>query len=190
MHFKSIALTLMFIASLMGCTSKQNDLKKVNLKGKVWKVWISRYQGLEKFGQYELGDKLPLGNQCYIYNEAGNLTELQDLSWDGGIEKRAKYSYDQEGNCTEIRTYADGLLVLQEVKQTENNHITESTLFDEKGDLIEKYIFSYSGPKIAGAMLYDQQGDLVMSIQNEWSGDELLKQIVQDSLQEVSITYA
>lgn len=171
-----ITIILMLAALLTSCNSNRNDLEKYNLKGKVWKVKETRYYGEEKFD----------GHRLYIFNEDGNLTETQQLDRKGKIEKTTKYSYDENGICAEITTYEDDKVVEKQVNQINNNQIKETQVFDNKGKLKSKYQYAYSGADISGGRVFNSDGGLHVTFQNKLSSGLLTKQIVKDSLEEIS----
>lgn len=176
----------MFAILLASCNSKKNDLKESNLKGKIWKLKETRFEGQEKFGKYQIGDKRYYGHQFYVFNEDGNLLESQRLDRKGKIERISKYSYDKNGNCTEITTYEDDKVVLKQVNQIDNNHIVETQVFDEEGKLTKKYQYDYSGADISGGKVFNSDGGLNVTFKNEISSGLLTKQIVKDSLEEIT----
>lgn len=176
----------MFAILLGSCNSNKNDLEESNLKGKIWKLKETRFEGEEKFGKYQIGDKRYYGHQFYVFNEDGNLLESQQLDRKGKIERISKYSYDKNGNCTEITTYEDDKVVQKQINQIDNNKIVETQVFDEEGKLSNKYQYDYSGADISVGKVFNDDGSLDVTFQNELSGGLLTKQIVKDSLEEIT----
>ncbi len=180
-----ITIILILAALLTSCSSNKNDLEEYNLKGKVWKVKETRYYGEEKFGKYQIGDKSYYGHYFYIFNENGNLLESQRLDRKGKIERISKYSYDKDGNCTEITTYDDDKVVQKQVNQISDNLVVEVQFFDEEGKLTAKHQYDYSGSDISGGKIFEGNGSLNLTFQNEISGGLLTKQVVKDSLKQI-----
>jgi len=181
-----ITLILILVALLTSCNSKKNDLEESNLKGKIWKVKETRFDGEEKFGKYQIGDKSYYGHQFYVFNEDGNLIESQQLDRKGKIEKASKYSYDEDGNCIEITTYDDDKVVQKQVNKIEKDKNVETQVFDEEGVLTDKYKYNYSGSDISDGKIYNSNGSLTITFTNELSGGLLSKQIVKDSLGKIT----
>ena len=175
---RKIAIFLMFAALLTSCRSKKNHLEEHNLKGKVWKLKETRYEGEEKFGKYQIGDKRYNGHRFYIFNEDGNLIELQES------ERVSKYTYDDSENCTEITAYRYDKVVKKRVNQVKNDKIVEAQFFDEDGKLLHKYHYNYSGAEISDGKIFNDDGSHY-TFQNEFSSGLLSKQIVKDSLEEI-----
>ncbi|MEJ6663160.1 MAG: hypothetical protein QNL31_02555 [Flavobacteriaceae bacterium] len=181
-----LSIILIIATLLSSCTSNKNDLEESNLKGKIWKLKESRYEGEEKFGKYQIGDKRYYGHQLYIFNEEGNILESEQLDRKGKIEKISKYSYDEKGNCIEITTYEDDKVINKQVNQIDNNQIIEVQVFDDDGELTERYQYDYSGSDISGGRIFNSDGSLNLTFQNEMSGGLLSKQIVKDSLEQIT----
>lgn len=189
---RNIAIILMFSALLMSCSSKKNDLEdkkndleELNLKGKIWKLKETTFEGEEKFGKYQIGDKRYYGHQLLVFNEDGNLIESQNLDENGIIERISKYTYDKDGNCIEITSYEDDDVIQKQVYKVENNQIVAGQVFDEGGKLTKKHQYDYSGADISGGKVFNSDGSLSLTFQNELSGGLLTKQIVKDSLDEI-----
>lgn len=176
----------MFAAVLTSCSSKKNDLEEYNLKGKIWKLKETRFEGEEKFGKYQIGDKRSYGHKLHVFNEDGNLSESQRLNRKGKIKLVSKYTYDKNGNCKEITKYKDGKVVLKQVNKIDNDNIIEIQSFDGKGKLTKKRQYDYSGSDISGGKVFNSDGSLNMTFQNKLSSGLLTKQIVKDSLEEIS----
>lgn len=183
---KYFSIILVFASLLTSCSSNKNDLEESNLKGKIWKLKETRYEGEEKFGKYQIGDKRYYGHQLYVFNEEGNLLESQRLDRNGKIERVSKYSYDKNGNCTEITTYEDDKVVQKQVNQIFDNQIVEVQVFDDEGELTEKYQYDYSGSDISSGKIFKGDGGLNLTFQNEISGGLLTKQTVKDSLEKIT----
>lgn len=183
---RNFVIILVFAILLTSCSSNKNDLEELNLKGKIWKLKETRYEGEEKFGKYQIGDKRYYGHQFYVFNEEGNLLESQQLDRKGEIESVSKYSYDKSGNCTEITTYEDDEVVQKQVNQIADNQVVEVKVFDDEGNLTEKYQYDYSGSDISGGKIFKGDGSLDLTFKNELSGGLLTKQIVKDSLDQIT----
>lgn len=182
---------LMCTTILFGCNSNKNDLEDHNLKGKIWKLKETSYEGEEKFGKYQIGDKNYWGHQFYLFNESGNLIETQRLDRKGKVERVSKYIYDDASNCKEITTYEDDDVVQKKVNLIENNRIMEVQVFDKDAELTKKYQYNYSGSDISDGKIFNGNGGLNISFENELSSGLLEKQIAKDSIDEVTsiITY-
>ncbi|GAB4258226.1 MAG: hypothetical protein Kow0027_25690 [Saprospiraceae bacterium] len=175
---KYFTIILAFASLLTSCSSNKTDLEKFNLKGKIWKVTKTVYEGEERFGKYKIGEKRYYGHQLYIFNEKGNLLESQQLDRKGKIETVTKYSYDKKGNCTEITTYENNRVKQRQVNLISDNLIVEVHFFDDNGELTEKRQYNYSGSEISGGKIFDGEGNLELTFQNEMSEGLLTKQIL------------
>jgi hypothetical protein len=183
---RNFAIILVFATLLTSCSSNKNNLEELNLKGTIWKLKQTRYEGEEKFGKYQIGDKRYYGHLFYVFNEEGNLLETQQLDRKGKIERVSKYSYDNSGNSTEITTYEDDEVVQKRVNQIKDNQIVEVKVFDDDGKLTEKYQYDYSGSDISGGKIFKGDGSLNSTFQNEWSGGLWMGQIAKDSLEQTT----
>ena len=181
-----ITIILIFATLLTSCNSKKNDLEKYNLKGKVWKLKQTTYRGEKKFGKYQIGDKINYGHSFQIFNEDGNLIETQILDKNSKIKKTYRYSYDENGICSEVTTYEDDKVVEKQINKVEKNHIVEIQVYNEEGTLSDKYQYVYSGADISSGKVFNGDGSFRLSFQYEFSGGLLTKEIVKDSTEEIS----
>lgn len=179
---RKITLIFTIAVLLVSCNSNKNYLEELNLKGKIWKLTQISYKGEEKFGKYQIGDKNNWGHLIYVFNKEGNLTELQQLDQYEEIEKISKYLYDNRGNCIEITTYEDDVLIQKEVMKIKRNKIIELQVFDKDEKLSNKYQYYYSGNDISSARVFNSVGKLYYTFNNEFSNGFLYKQIIKDSI--------
>jgi hypothetical protein len=188
---RKTTLILMIAVFLASCNSNKNDLEESNLKGEIWKVKETSYEGEEKFGKYQIGDKNYWGHQFYVFNKDGNLTELQRLDRKGKTERISKYNYDKDGNCMEITTYEDDEVVQKQVNRIEKGKLVEVQVFDKDGELSDKYQYNYSGDDISSGKVFNSNGKLNITFKNGYSSGFLNTQIVKDSLDEIKsiLTY-
>lgn len=203
---------LVILSFLAGISPIKDNLAKYNLKGKIWKVKETSYEGQEKLGKYQLGDKNYAGHSLYIFNENGYLTEKQTLDKEGKVNEYLKYklddnnnltkkqtlnrdeemehallySYNQDGNCTGINSYQKGELISKIANEIENNQIVESKVFNGAGELIRSIQFNYSGSYISETKLFDDAGKQMYTIANKWSNDLLTQKIATDSRGEIT----
>lgn len=107
---------LFFIAIIaISCNTMKTDLEEFNIKGKVWKIQETSFEGEEKFGKYQIGDKNYYGHSLYIFNEKGNSLEHQVLDRKGKPEEISTYIYNKDNLCTEISTSENGELKRKQV---------------------------------------------------------------------------
>ena len=182
---RKITLIFVIAALLVSCNSYKNDLEESNLKGKIWKLKETSYEGEEKFGKYQIGDKNYWGHQLFIFNKDGNLTESQQLDRKGKIEKISKYNYDNGGNCIEITTFEDDEVVQKQVNEIEKDKVIEVQVFEKDGELSDKYQYDYSGNDISSGKVFNSDGKLNITFKNEFASGFLNKQIIKDSIGEI-----
>lgn len=176
----------MFAILLTNCSSKKNDLEESNLKGKIWKIKETKFEGEERFGKYQIGEKRYFGHQFYVFNEEGYLIDYQQLDRKGKTERTSKYSYDKKGNRTEITTYEDDKVIQKQINQIDNNRIKESQVFDDEGKVTAWYQYVYSGTDIISGKVLNSDGSLSATFQNKMSEGFLTKQILKDSLEQIT----
>jgi hypothetical protein len=182
---KNRILYILILTIFASCNSKRNDLNELNLKGDIWKIQETSYEGEEKFGEYVVGDKNYWGHSYYEYNRAGNKTESIRLDDDGEIISVSKYSYDKDDNCITIETFEDDELTQKQINTIDKNKITEVKVFDEHGELSSVYRYTYSGRDISGGSILDKSGEIVNTFINELNKGLIELQIVKDSIGEI-----
>lgn len=170
------------LAILVSCTNSKNDLTESNLKGEVWKIQETSYEGEEKFGEYVVGDKNYWGHSYYEFNKAGNITVSKRLDDDGETTSLSKYTYDKSDNCISIETYEDDELTQKQVNVIDKNKIIEVKVFDKDGELESVHKYEYSGNAISGGRIFDKDGNIANTFTNELKNGLLTKQIVNDSI--------
>lgn len=175
---------ILILTILVSCTNSKNDLTESNLKGEVWKIQETSYEGEEKFGEYVVGDKNYWGHSYYEFNKAGNITVSKRLDDVGEITSLSKYTYDKSDNCISIETYKDDELTQKQVNVIDKNKIVEVKVFDEDGELESVYKYEYSGKEISVGSIFDKNDNITNSFFNELRNGLLIKQTVNDSIGE------
>jgi len=182
---KQILGFLLLAIIAISCNSNQTDLKESNIKGKVWKIQESSFEGEEKFGKYQIGDKNYSGHGLYVFNDFGNLLESHSLSRNGASKEVSKYLYNSNNICTEISTYSEDKLKNKQVNVIQGNKITEVKLFDENGELENFYRYEYSGNYIVSGKILDKKKKLTRIWQNKLNNGIVKSQTVKDSLENI-----
>ncbi len=183
---RKITWIIVFTALISSCNSKKNDLEKSNLKGGIWKLTETTFDGEEKIGKYQIGEKKNWGHTIYVYNEEGILIEAQSLDRKGGIKNFSKYRNDKDGNCIEIATYEDDVIIRIQRNKIYNANIVEAKVFDKAGKITSQHQYNYAGSNIINGKILNGEGRLDITFANELSSGLLTKQVVKDSLGEIS----
>lgn len=173
---------ILTLTILISCSNSKNDLDKSNLKGNVWKIQETSYEGEEKFGEYVVGDKNYWGHSYYEFNKAGNITVSKKLDDDGEVISISKYTYDKSDNCILIVTYMDDELTHKQVNVIDKNRIIEVKVFDKDEELESIYKYDYSGNDISGGGVFDKNGNITNTFTNELRNGLLTKQTENDSI--------
>lgn len=131
---KAMAITLPLSLIFYGCfnTTKENDLTKDNLRGKVKSYTESSYEAVELFGNIEKGEWEQSSRQR-IFDKKGLLIEENSYNPDGSIDKRRMYKHDENGNLIEDISY----------NSNEEPIIKTVFIYDESGNLVEKNGYGY-----------------------------------------------
>lgn len=171
----------------ISCNTKKSDLEEYNIKGKVWKIQETNFEGEEKFGKYQVGDKNYYGHSLYIFNETGNIIEYHILDRKGKSESISKYTYNDDNLCKEISTFEDNELKSKQVNSFDGKKLIEVRLFDEKGELENIYKYNYKGNVISNGKILNKAGKIMNTFENDLSNDLLNSQTVKDSINKVVI---
>lgn len=188
---KNKIIYILIFAIFASCNNSKNDLVESNLKGNVWKIEDTSYEGEEKFGEYVVGDKNYWGHSFYEFNKAGNLIVLKIFDDDGENISVSKYKYDKANNCIEIETYGNDELTQKQIIKIKKDKITEVNVFDEEGELTSIYRYNYSGKDISTGTVFDENGNITNTFVNDFKNGFLVKQTLKDSIGEIIrlITY-
>lgn len=170
-----IILSFLFF-SCNTSTQKENDLKKMELKGKVKFYKDNVYEAIEKFGKIQNESEISKprkelffnvkGNKIeensyylsgdlwykiiFIYNENENLIEENEYKSDGNLRHKHIYKYDEDGNLIEKNLEGTGDII-QNLYQ-----------YDEQNNLIEEVAIFKGGSKVKKLYRYDEKGRLIL----------------------------
>ncbi len=183
---KKITVLIFIALFAISCNNNQTDLEESNIKGKVWKIQETSFEGEEKFGKYQVGDKNYWGNNLYILNEYGNLVESHTLDKKGKSETVSKYSYNENNTCSEISTFSEDELIGKQTNIIQGNKIAKVKLFDEDGELENIYQYEYSGQDLTSGKIFNKENKLTKTFENKYSNGFVEERIVKDSIKEVS----
>ncbi|MFJ1427832.1 hypothetical protein ACILD6_04405 [Capnocytophaga canimorsus] len=167
---KKIILLVLTAVSITNCNSsveKKNDLQKVELKGKVKSVRTAGYTVVEKFGEIRKGkitdlddfinfgsffDSFNLIDGLCVYNEKGDIIEINRYNSDGSLNWKGVYKYDNKGNKIEENGYnSDGSFVSKMIyKYDDKDNLIEENWSDSSGNI-------YDGPTYK----YDDKGNQI-----------------------------
>jgi hypothetical protein len=140
--------TLLFLIAFQAAHSQtDNDLKALDLKGKIKTVRIERAKFVNVNGQYKEDKSVP--REQAIFDEKGNCTERLGLTSNSG--KKFAYRYSPDGRIwertdlnssqTEIYTYQKNRI--EKVTQLKDGHILDRWIYslDDNGSKIkDEYI--------------------------------------------------
>ena len=180
-----IAVTIMFYS----CNNNErNDLKNLNLYGKIKYIEEKVYFAKDKFGQLEKDNlkeySLSIFNKdgnftSFInksdkiinkYNSKGKLTEQSYYNLEGNLYFKNVYLYNSLGHIIETNVYDSEGKIMRKGAYTsdEEGNIVEGITFDERIEIMKKDIYKYDkkGNMIEN-IYYDSDGGL--------SGKEIYK---------------
>ena len=188
---KTILWLFTAVIFITGCNSQTNSLDEKNLKGKVWKIQETSYEGVEKSGKYELGKKNYSGNYQYIFNEKGNVIEYLDLYRDGDIDDIVKYIYNEDDICLEIIAFDDreeDEILWKEVNIIEGDRIIGVENYDDEGEVTRRRKYYYKGNFITGGEgeVIDEKYGSKYSFEIEYIKGFMSSQTFRDDLGETS----
>jgi hypothetical protein len=186
---KRTAGLLMVAVVAISCNSKRNSLEQSNIKGKVKKIQETSYYGEGKVGNYKLGNKSSDVNNLYLFDEKGNITEMQSLNYNGKPEQISKYLYNNNDDCIEINTYKEDKLVGRYESKIEGGKVVEVKIFDENGNVNETYKYSYAGKQVSNIKIINKDGKPINSISYKSSHGVVDSQTRYDSTGKILMTY-
>lgn len=167
---------ILFICN--GCTdnSKENDLKKENLKGKVKSIHTVWYRGVEKFG--EISKDKHISSFKKIFNDAGYIVEDKSFGYAEDPTRKNIYIYDDKNRLIEQKRENFD----QQFKSWWGESFRHVYKYDEKGNRIEEALYDiynqkgiYSVEKYA----YDNKGNMIEM--NEYNSDGNLEKKIKYS---------
>ncbi|WP_299398679.1 hypothetical protein [uncultured Gelidibacter sp.] len=165
---EKVIIILIFLVTATSCVNKDgiNDLKELNLKGRVKSVVEIPYNVKDSFGEITKG-KIAQGfldhNIGRTFNHNGYLIEHNKYNDLGGIYYRTIYLYDKNSNINELNRYdSDGKLIFKYKYIYDNygNEIEEAR-YNNEGILISKYKHEYVYDKKGNKtemLFYDKKG--------------------------------
>lgn len=180
-----------FVILSFSCSKPRNSYDHLNLKGKVWKIQQSSYEGIEKNGEYEIGDNNYSGFYQYVFNESGNLIEFSDHYEDGDIYEIRKYNYNEDDLCTEIIHYEDedeDDINLREVGILVNGKVSGWKVYNADEELVHTVNYTLVGDLISaveGEVINEEDVEKY-SYENEFNKGQLVKQTVYDNEGDIS----
>ncbi len=184
---------LSIVIFIAACNKPTTSYNEYNLKGRVWKIQETKYDGIVKNGNYELGDKSHSGYYQYVFNEVGNLNEYSDRYDDGDIYEITRYYYNDDDLCTKIVAYEDededeDYIQWKQISVIKNGKIVGWEMFDEDDELVRKINLSYDGNLISegDVEVIDEEYGYKYSFKNEYKKGQMVKQTVFNEDNEVS----
>lgn len=187
MKIKICTILIIFI-SFLACNlnnQKENDIRQMNLNGKIKSITENSYYAVEKFGEIVKGEKkinflnkenhyLLFNENGYLveekndlvvykainkYNENNQLIENKTYSEEGDLTGKTINLYNNEGNLIESNQYYEDKLI-HKGKFNYNDNIREINYYDEKGKLDLKQKNIYKNKKLIENRSYDSDGNL------------------------------
>lgn len=184
---KIITVFLVIATFFTSCGFKKNDLEKSNLKCKIWKLEETKFEGKDKLGKYQIGNKKEYGHRFVMFNREGNIIENKLLyGKEEEILALEEYSYDNDGNCKEIVTYEENEVVQKQVNKIDNDKITEAQIFDKNGRPGNKYQYNFSGEDISGGKILTSDDKIIKTFKSEYINGLLVKHVEMDSNKEIT----
>jgi len=187
-----VILAFIFSSHLYG---QKNDLKKLNLNGKIKSIHeyyqtftekdtskkslqtLSYFNHFDKQGnkiediKYSPDGKVDKKYE-YLYNKFGQRTEQNQYTSDEKLSRKITYKYDEKGNITEDNSYSsEGKLEKKfTYKYDEKGNVIEDMSFDSNNKLQKKFTHSYdnTGNKIENNR-YSAQGTLDKKINYKYN---------------------
>ena len=170
MNTKNLLSTIV-ILFFLGCSSNskyENDVTRLNLKGKVKSINEFSYEAIEKFGNIKRGKrKRKLSwdlDEYIIFDNKGNKIEENKYSSDGNLKYKYTYKYDNKGNKIEVNYYnSDGSLESKQLYKYDNNgNEIEADYYNPVGSLADKWTYKYNEKgNIIEVNNYNSAGSLI-----------------------------
>ena len=148
---KKIVIILIVITSLVSCENKKelnNDLRKINVYGKVKQIKTKPYLAKESFGEIE---KAGFNGGVYVetFNTAGNqIQEKHYNSADGSPTGKTIFKYNSQGLKTEKRPYNEkGSPYNYYIYSYNDNNLVKTSKYKDRksGEVLYKLTFEYNG---------------------------------------------
>jgi len=179
MKTRLVGILVSFIV-LNSCSTvdrKDNDLKKMDIYGKVKSIRVFSYEAVNKFGEILKGKRKIINSfskdQNILFNEVGNQIEMDEYNSDGSLYRKYIYKYDDKRNRIEENIYkSDGSLS----RKITFKYDYKGNQFEEKwcnsdGSLYEKRNNKYDkkGNQIE-QKLYNSDGNFVSKNNSKFDG--------------------
>lgn len=117
----------------------KSTLATYQIKGKVKTLTQSIYVAELKSGKPEKTNKL--STEKYSYDEQGNVTELYYINSDTNLILIKNYTYNDNGQLTEISQFkSEGDVSNKDIPMESELQSIDVYVYDTKGNLIEKSI--------------------------------------------------
>ncbi len=164
-----IILIQFFIFTHFNYAQTKSTLTTDQIKGKVKTLTQSIYTAELKNGKPEKSNKL--STEKYSYDEQGNVTELYNINADTSVISIKNYSYNESGQVTEVSQFkSGGDMSNKDIPMESELQAIEVYVYDTKGNLIEKKYNSLLGNLSHSVKyIYDAQGNMIA--QNEYNAE-------------------
>ena len=140
---------LFYFPNVIGQTNTiKNDLKDLNLNGKVSTLVETSYYAKDKDG--EIKKVSGLNENSYSFNEKGNEIIVKTYGSDLNLIYKTLYKYDDKGNKILNNSFNSGDTLLEKAfyKYDDKGNITEMSRYDAKGGSEGKWSYKYNDQDI------------------------------------------
>ncbi len=168
--------------STIALGNQNNDLKEMNLKGRVKAIKQFAYRGDDVKGQIVKGGRQCYREKIYLFNEAGQKIETYNFEGTFGYDSctisKEIYHYDKDGNRIQIEIFnSDGSIRKKWIYKYEDGNNVETTAYhykenrgvkwtsqyDSYGNEIEINCFYEDGTREKDYNKFDSKGHLIES---------------------------
>jgi len=144
-------ITIFLVSILLGsCTkSRENDLSKMNLSGKILSIRESDYGAIEKFGEIIKGQKIETDyivfsdDILYLLNKSGNLTDKTVYKIKEKVGAVVRYKYDKKDNIIELT-----------IEIEPENNLIDDTIYQFQNILLDDFVLSKIDSGFISKILY------------------------------------
>ena len=152
-----IILVAYILLPYINYAQTKSTLATDQIKGKVKTLTQKVYVGVLKGSNIEKGSML--NTEIYIYNEKGNVTEMNYCNADSSVKTKSTYKYNVQGKVIEYIEY------MQYNHEGEIKNKTIST-YDAKGNKTEDIISNAKGTSsYINTYIYDAKGNMIEDIE-------------------------
>lgn len=187
-HFMKTKFTIILLLAFaaFSCSSNKSDLERNNIKGKVWKIQTTYFEGKEVSGKYITGFKRSFGHGLNVFDEDGKFLEFHRLNEEGQSEQIQRATYNSDNICTEINTFENDKLTERQVFLIKDEVVTGGKIYDRTGKQTYHYEYTFHNGDITEVKGFNEIGKLVSYNQGEFTKGLVHRETYKDSLGDIT----